>query len=128
MRYTGECVVDDIPVVVQLGKCRRPHLFRIVLSHSRKAYSEAVYRQTTDNLLRYLENAFVYFGGVPKTLVIDNLKPAVTKADWFDPEPNPEILAFCEHYGTTRKQVGRVFAQVERAALLPLSPEGRRLP
>jgi hypothetical protein len=163
------------------SKRRRPHLFRIVLSHSRKAYSEAVFRQTTDDFLRCLENAFHHFGGVPKTLVIDNLKAAVTKADWFDPELNPKIVGFCEHYGTvilptkvrmprhkgkveaavkfaqnnalkgrtfdslsdqnrflcdwessvadtrihgtTRKQVGKIFAEVERAALLPLPVE-----
>jgi transposase len=163
------------------SKRRRTHLFRIVLSHSRKAYSEAVFRQTTDDFLRCLENAFHHFGGVPKTLVIDNLKAAVIKADWFDPDLNPKILAFCKHYGTvvlptkvrtprhkgkvergvayaqdnalkgrrfdslaaqnrhlleweatvadtrihgtTRKQVGKVFVEVERAALLPLPIE-----
>ena len=88
------------PLIMSEGKRRRPHLFRVVLSHSRKAYSEAVDRQTTDNFLRCLENAFIHFGGVPKTLVIDNLKAAVTRADWFDPELNPKILAFCKHYGT----------------------------
>ena len=31
---------------------RRTHVFRIVLSHSRKAYSEAVTRQTTEDFLR----------------------------------------------------------------------------
>jgi transposase len=81
------------------GKRQRTHVFRIVLSHSRKAYSEAITRQTTDAFLACLENAFHYFGGVPRTLVIDNLKAAVTKADWFDPEINPKMLAFCEHYG-----------------------------
>jgi len=88
------------PVLTPEGKRRRPHLFRIVLSHSRKAYSEAVFRQTTDDFLRCLENAFQHFGGVPKTLVVDNLKAAVIKADWFDPDLNPKLLAFCEHYGT----------------------------
>jgi len=58
----------------------------MVLSHSRKAYSEAVYRQTTEQFIRCMENAFCYFGGVPRTLVIDNLKAAVSKADWFDPD------------------------------------------
>ena len=82
------------------GKRRSTHVFRIVLSHSRKAYSEAVTRQTTDAFLTALENAFRYFGGVPKTLVIDNLKAAVTKADWYDPELNPKVTAFCQHYGT----------------------------
>jgi transposase len=81
------------------GKRRRSHVFRIVLSHSRKAYSEAVFRQTTDAFLRCLENAFWYFGGAPRRLVLDNLKAAVTQADWFDPELNPKFASFCQHYG-----------------------------
>jgi transposase len=81
------------------GRRRRSHVFRIVLSHSRKAYSEAVYRQTTDAFLYCLENAFRHFGGVPATLVLDNLKAAVAKADWFDPELQPKVRAFAEHYG-----------------------------
>ena len=44
---------------------------------------------------------FHHFGGAPQTLVIDNLKAAVTKADWFDPELNPKIQSFCAHYDTT---------------------------
>ena len=60
-----------------------------------------VFRQTTEQFIRCIENAFCHFGGVPKTLVIDNLKAAVTKADWFDPEINPKMLAFCAHYDTT---------------------------
>jgi transposase len=164
------------------GHRRRPHLFRIVLSCSRKAYSEAVYRQSTEDFLRCLENAFWHFGGVPVTAVIDNLKAAVLQADWYDPELNPKIRSFCEHYGiailptrprtprhkgkiergvgyaqsnalkgrtftslaeqnrylqdwetnvadkrihgTTCRQVGKVFSEVERAALMPL-PAGR---
>ena len=164
------------------GRRRRTHVFRIVLSHSRKGYSESVFRQTTEEFIRCIENAFQHFGGVPKTLVIDNLKAAVTKADWYDPDLNPKIQAFCEHYGTvilptrprtprhkgkvekgvdyvqgnalkgrtfsslqdqnnhlldweshvadtrihgtTRKQVGKVFVEVERSTLQPL-PAGR---
>jgi transposase len=33
------------------GKRRRPHLFRMVLSHSRKAFSEVVWQQTTENFI-----------------------------------------------------------------------------
>ena len=62
---------SGIPITGADGKRRRTHVFRIVLSHSRKAYSEAVYRQTTDELIRCLENAFWHFGGVPQTLVFD---------------------------------------------------------
>jgi hypothetical protein len=45
-----------------------------------------------------LENAFRHFGGGVKKLIIDNLRAAVTRADWFDPELNPKIISFCEHY------------------------------
>ena len=86
--------------VIEEGKRRRPHLFRVVLSHSRKAYSEVVWRQTTENFIRALENAFRHFGGVTRTLVIDNLRAAVTRVDWFEPELNPKVEEFCRHYGT----------------------------
>ena len=82
------------------GKRKRPHVFRVVLSYSRKGYSEVVWHQTTENFIRCLENAFRYFGGVTSTVVIDNLRAAVTQADWFDPELNPKIIAFAEHYQT----------------------------
>ena len=97
---------------------RKTYVFRIVLSHSRKAYSEVVFRQTTENFIRCLENAFWHFGGVPRTLVIDNLRAAVTKADWFEPELNPKVEAFCRHYGTvilpTRPRMPRHKGKVER--------------
>ena len=89
------------PIVDSEGKRRRPWVLRVVLSHSRKGYSEVVYRQTTDNFIAALENAFVHFGGVPKTLVIDNLKAAVARADWYDPEIHPKLQSFAAHYGTT---------------------------
>ena len=164
------------------GNRQRTHVFRVVLSHSRKGYSEVVLRQKTEDFLLCLENAFWDMGGVPQTIVIDNLKAAVKNPDWYDPQLNPRILAFCEHYGTvilptkpytprhkgkvergvgyvqenalkgrsfsslqeenrhlqqwestvadtrihgtTRQQVGKVFEEVERKALLPL-PAGR---
>jgi hypothetical protein len=89
-----------------------------VLSHSRKGYSEVVFRQTTDELIGILENAFQHFGGVPKTLVPDNLKAAVIKADWYDPDLNPKLRSFCEHYGTvllpTKPRTPRHKGKVER--------------
>lgn len=88
------------PVIAPDGKRRKTNVFRIVLSHSRKAYSEATFTQTTEDFFRCLENAFAHFGGVPKTLVIDNLKAAVAHPDWFDPELTPKVQSFCRHYGT----------------------------
>ena len=88
------------PVITPDGTRRKTNVFRIVLSHSRKAYSEATFTQTTEDFFRCLENAFTHFAGVPKTLVIDNLKAAVAHPDWFDPELSPKVQSFCQHYGT----------------------------
>lgn len=99
------------------GRKRRPHLLRVVLSHSRKGYSEVMWRQTTEEFIRGLENAFRAFGGVPRTLVIDNLRAAVQRTDWFDPELNPKVREFCSHYGTvmlpTRPAMPRHKGKVE---------------
>jgi transposase len=107
------------PVIGPDGKRRKTHVFRIVLSHCRKAYSEAVYRQTTDDFLGCIENAFRQFGGVPRRLVLDNLRAAVKKADWFDPELNPKVCSFGEHYGTlfwpTRPYTPRHKGKVEKS-------------
>jgi len=86
--------------VIENGKRRRPHLFRCVLSHSRKGYSEVVWKQTSESFIRCLENAFRHIGGVTATVVIDNLKAGVITADWFDPQINPKLEEFARHYGT----------------------------
>lgn len=78
---------------------RKCWVFRAVLSYSRKGYSEAVWSQDSETFLRCLENALRYFGGVPTVLNLDNLKAAVTKADWYDPEIHPKLADFCRHYG-----------------------------
>jgi transposase len=88
------------PVLLPGGRRKRYPVLRVVLSHSRKGYSEALPRQSTDEFIRALENAFRAFGGVPRTLVPDQLKAAVAKADWYDPELNPKIEDFCRHYRT----------------------------
>ena len=83
------------------GHKRRTWIFRMVLSYSRKAYSEAVFAQKTETFVRCLENAFRHFGGVSLTVNLDNLKAAVLKADWADPQLNPKLIEFAQHYGTS---------------------------
>lgn len=100
------------------GKYRKTYLFRCVLSHSRKGYTEAVTRLTTESFIRSLENAFRAFGGFTKTVVFDNAKSVVKQADWHDPELNPKIIAFCKHYGIaiipTRPRTPQHKGKVER--------------
>lgn len=106
------------PIVNPEGKRQRPWVFRVVLSYSRKAYSEVVLRQSTESFLRCLENALRHFGGVPKTLNVDNLKAAVLRADWYDPELNPKLQEFCRHYNTvllpTRPRTPQHKGKIER--------------
>jgi transposase len=101
----GEEVQVDFgkgPVLIGAdGRKRKTWIFRLVLSFSRKGYSEAVLDQTTETFLRCLENAFLSFGGATLTINLDNLKAAVLKADWADPELNPKLIDFARHYGTT---------------------------
>jgi len=91
---TGGWVYD------KAGKRQKTHLFRIILSCSRKAYSEVSYTQSTESFIRALENAFRYFGGVTDTIVIDNLKAGVIKPCVYDPELNPKLREFADHYGS----------------------------
>lgn len=88
------------PIVEGDGRKTKTWIFRMVLSHSRKAYSEAVLGQNTETFIRCLENAFRHFGGVTRTINLDNLKAAVLKADFADPDLNPKLAEFARHYGT----------------------------
>lgn len=63
------------------GKRYRTWILRMVLSHSRKGYTEAVRRQDTESFLRVLESSFRHFGGVTLTVNLDNLKAAVLRFD-----------------------------------------------
>jgi transposase len=90
------------PTLIQAdGKKRKSWVFRLVLSYSRKAYSQGVLRQDTETFLRCIEAAFREFGGSTLTINLDNLKAAVLKADWADPELNPKLIDFARHYRTT---------------------------
>ncbi len=61
----------------------------------------ACYSQQTPDFLGCLAECLTYIGGVPQAIVTDNLKPAVSRASKFEPELNPNMAAFAEHYGTT---------------------------
>jgi len=49
-------------------------VFVMTLSHSRHQYVELVQDQTVGTWLALHRNAFQFFGGVPRKIVLDNLK------------------------------------------------------
>ena len=83
------------------GEWRRPWVFRMTLGHSRHVYEEAVWDQKLATFLRLHERAFRDFGGVPLVVRHDNLKAAVVRACFYDPDSHDVYLAFATHWGFT---------------------------
>ena len=83
------------------GEWRRPWVFRMTLGHSRHGYEEAVWDQKLETFLRLHEHAFRDVGGVPTVIRHDNLKAAVVRACFFDPDSHEVYLAFAQHWGFT---------------------------
>lgn len=80
------------------GRYCKPWLFVMTLSNSRKSYEEVVWQQDVETFLCCHEHAFAHFGGSPRTVKLDNLKSGVLKAHLYEPELNPNYLAFAQHY------------------------------
>jgi transposase len=83
------------------GEWRRPWVFRMTLGHSRHGYEEAVWDQKLETFLRLHERAFRDLGGVPTVIRHDNLKAAVVRVCFFDPDSHEVYLAFARHWGFT---------------------------
>lgn len=83
------------------GEWRRPWVFRMTLGHSRHGYEEAVWDQKLETFLRLHEHAFRDLGGVPAVVRHDNMKVAVVRACFYDPDSHEVYLAFARHWGFT---------------------------
>jgi transposase len=81
------------------GIPRRAWAFVMTLSYSRHQCVELVFDQEVDTWLRCHRNAFEWFGGVPKRVVLDNLKAAIIRHALHDPVVQ---RAYREFAGTLR--------------------------
>ena len=82
------------------GEEQAVEVFVAILAASQYTYVEAIPNQTASSFLTALENAFHFFGGVPRAVVPDNLKAAVTKVDRYEPVLNRTLEELAQHYGT----------------------------
>lgn len=82
------------------GEAKNLEVFVAILPCSQLTYIEVVRSQKEGDFIMATGNALKYFGGVPDTIVPDNLKSAVTKADRYEPEINRNFSRFGEHYNT----------------------------
>jgi transposase len=71
------------------------YAFVMVLGYSRLRYVEFTTSMRMEHLLRCLMNAFVFFQGVPKVVLFDNMKQVRLNASTW----NPLMLDFAGHYG-----------------------------
>jgi transposase len=77
-----------------------------VLGHSRKSYTEFTQSEDELTLLRCHQNAFEYFGGVPKKVLYDNMKTVVIERDKYGKGNHgfqKTFLDFSKHYGFSPK-------------------------
>ena len=81
------------------GKYRKTRLFIMTLKYSRRSFRKTVWQSSKETWARLHEEAFRYFGGCPRYVVLDNLKEGVIKPDLYEPELNTVYAAMLEHYG-----------------------------
>jgi transposase len=62
------------------GKVRKAWVFVMVMAFSRHMFAKLVFDQKTSTWIQWHIEAFDWFGGVPETIVPDNLKAAVVRA------------------------------------------------
>jgi transposase len=83
----------------QSGELRKAWAFVMLLAWSRHQYVEFVWDQKIATFLRCHRNAFEFFGCVPRRVRIDNLKTAILKAVFDDPQVQYTYRECAEHYG-----------------------------
>lgn len=100
----GECVQVDFGAGPKLidertGLVTKTWIFVMVLAWSRHMYAEIILRQDVETWLGCHRRAFEWFNGIPKKIIIDNAKCAITKACYHDPVVQRSYGDCAEGYG-----------------------------
>ena len=72
----------------------------MTLRYSRRCFRRVVWKSSQQTWAELHEQAFRYFGGATRYVVLDNLKEGVIKPDLYEPELNPVYAAMLAHYGS----------------------------
>jgi transposase len=80
------------------GVRKKAWVFVMTLSWSRHQYAAFVFDQEVATWLRCHRQAFEWFGGVPRRVVVDNLKAAIVRAAFHDPVVQRAYRECAEHY------------------------------
>jgi transposase len=85
--------------VVGSDRFRKPRLFVMTLRYSRRSFRRVVWKSSQETWARLHEEAWRYFGGACRYVVLDNLKEGVIKPDLYEPQLNAVYAATLKHYG-----------------------------
>lgn len=104
------------------GEVREVELFVAVMGASNFTYVEAVATQRVPDWIGAHVRALSYLGGVPRTLVPDQLRSAVSVPDRYEPQLHRTYEDLARHYGTAvipaRPRKPRDKAKVEAGVLV----------
>jgi transposase len=94
--YCGQ----TIPIVdASTGEVRDAQVFVAVMGTSNYTYAEATWSQSLPDWTGSHVRTFSFLGCLPKCVVPDNLRSAVTKTCRYEPDINPTYAALAAHYG-----------------------------
>jgi len=85
--------------VAGTDRFRKPRLFVMTLRYSRRSFRRVVWKSSQEAWARLHEEAWRYFGGACRYVVLDNLKEGVIKPDLYEPQLNAVYAATLKHYG-----------------------------
>jgi len=77
---------------------RKPRLFVATLRYSRRSFRRVVWKSGQQVWAELHEQAWRYFGGSCRYVVLDNLKEGVLKPNLYEPQLNPVYAATLAHY------------------------------
>ena len=94
--YCGQTV----PIVdASTGEIREAQVFVAVMGASNYTYADATWTQSLADWTGSHVRAFTFLGCLPKCVVPDNLRSAISKTCRYEPEINPTYAELADHYG-----------------------------
>ena len=94
--YSGKTIAIIDPTT---GEMRSAEIFVAVLGASNYTYAEASWSQTLPDWIAAHIRMFQFYNGCTRLIVPDNLRSAVNKPSFYDPEVNRTYGKMAAHYG-----------------------------
>ncbi len=80
------------------GEVRSAQVLLAMLPHSQHTFAIALPSQSTADFVHGLNEAFRFFGALPRVILSDNLKAFVIRADRYEPDFNDVCVQLAHHY------------------------------